>query len=80
MMAATVCRPGYWVCCDQVNNGACDTMWWPNGASGAKLVQNLAPGTYYWPLDLADAGARGATLSEVAFGRRVEWVAGRHPL
>ena len=39
---------GYWVCWDTTDNSSCDGMWWPNGASTAKPVVDLPPGTYYW--------------------------------
>jgi hypothetical protein len=39
---------GYWVCWDTIDNGACDTMWWPNGAGTTRPVAGLEPGTYYW--------------------------------
>ena len=44
---------GYWVCWDMVDNNACDTMWWPNGAATSKLVQDLPPGVYYWQVKTA---------------------------
>jgi hypothetical protein len=45
---------GYWVCWDTIDNGACDTMWWPNGGVTTRPVAGLEPGTYYWQ---ARAGA-----------------------
>jgi plastocyanin len=39
---------GYSVCWDTTNNNTCDGGWWPNGASSARTLTDLAPGTYYW--------------------------------
>ena len=39
---------GYMVCWDQIDNGQCDTMWWPNGAATIRQVSDLTPGTYFW--------------------------------
>ena len=39
---------GYWVCWDQIDNGQCDSMWWPNGGGTIRQVSGLAEGTYYW--------------------------------
>ncbi len=37
------------MCWDTIDNGACDTMWWPNGGLTSRVLENLAPGTtYYW--------------------------------
>jgi RHS repeat-associated protein len=45
---------GYWVCWDTIDNGQCDTMWWPNGGQTWKDLENLAPGTYYWQVKTSD--------------------------
>jgi RHS repeat-associated protein len=63
---------GYWVCWDTVDNGTCDTTWWPNGAMTAKVLSGLTSATYYWPFDLVDPRALRATLSEAGSDGRVE--------
>jgi hypothetical protein len=64
LQRTVVPNEGYWICWDTIDNGACDTMWWPNGAAAARVVEGLAAGTYYWPFDLLDQRALRATLSE----------------
>lgn len=41
---------GYWYCVDTVDNGQCDSMWWPNGGATTMGLgwMGLGPGTYYW--------------------------------
>ena len=46
---------GYWVCWDTIDNGACDTMWWPSPIP-TQAVSNLAAGTYYWQVKTAGGG------------------------
>jgi hypothetical protein len=47
---------GYWVCWDTIDNGTCDTTWWPNGAMTAKVVSELTAATYYWQVRTSDGG------------------------
>ena len=53
---AAVPSEGYYVCWDTTNNDACDTTWWPTGAGTARLVDALAPGTYYWQVKTVGSG------------------------
>ncbi len=53
---AAVPNEGYYVCWDTTNNDACDTTWWPTGAGTARVVEALAPGTYYWQVKTAGSG------------------------
>ncbi len=46
--ASTLTNVAYTVCWDQTPDGACSGVWWPNGQSLVKWLENLAPGTYYW--------------------------------
>ena len=46
--STTLSGVGFGVCWDTTPNGTCDGAWWPNGASGARTVSGLAPGTTYW--------------------------------
>jgi len=49
--ASTLTNVAYTVCWDQAPDGACSGVWWPNGQSLVTWLENLAPGTYYWPFD-----------------------------
>jgi RHS repeat-associated protein len=54
---SAVPNEGYWVCWDTIDNGTCDTMWWPTGAAAAKPLSGLAPAMYYWQVKTAGSGA-----------------------
>jgi hypothetical protein len=43
-----VANSGYTVCWDTTNNNSCDNAWWPNGGGATRVLEGLAPGTYYW--------------------------------
>ena len=43
-----VANSGYTVCWDTTNNNSCDNAWWPNGGGATRILEGLAPGTYYW--------------------------------
>ena len=45
---STLTNVAYTVCWDQTPDGTCSGVWWPNGQSTVKWLENLAPGTYYW--------------------------------
>ena len=45
---STLTNVAYTVCWDQTPDGTCSGVWWPNGGSKVKWLENLAAGTYYW--------------------------------